>query len=159
MLDLGTPPKIPLNPSNPAQQPQTTQWGGGCSISWPTTLEDFYFTRDQAGSRDPRPPKSQRQHPTVPEDSVVTRTLDHLSQKNREERESKESITYPTKTNVVINIYTYNHPKSRYLNPSIRTQSITERAMTSPEPCYPTTASPKHPTQLKYQKNTLKMLL
>lgn len=46
---------------------------------------------------------------------------------HRGKHKTKDENMHPTKSNLRFNTYTYNHPKSRVLNDSIRTCLITER--------------------------------
>lgn len=73
------------------------------------------------------PQTSEVQPPTQME--TFHSTTGQSSQKNRKEMETEEQNIRPIKTNSEIITWTYNHPKPRCLDDSVRTQSIAVRAI------------------------------
>lgn len=72
-------------------------------------------------------PEPQWRHLAGPEDSLATRTAGHSGQRPKRKQKLRGKNTHPTKANSKIGAKTYNYPKPRNLEASIKTQSTTAR--------------------------------
>lgn len=84
-------------------------------------------------------------------------TRGHTCQKTKDETESEEQNTNPTKTNSEIRTKTYNHHKPRSLHNSVRdTTNNSQDNRSLPEANHSTTASPESSNTIEAQEKDLK---
>lgn len=84
----------------------------------------------------------------------------HTGKNAREETKNYKENIHQTKTNSEINTYTYNHLKPRWIDTSIRTQSIIARSLCNQQsPAILLQQSLNISAHMKHQKKALKLTL